>query len=316
MKQLKEERIWEDHPRFIITTTPSSKCWSEWAERNGIKVVLTPVGMKEIANMMRKVEKQILNNPKKDVIVQDIFGDEINLGKDPRMVFGGEESGGMITGLEQFVESKNGRKAMAMREKSAGEASIIATALAAFLFMNKKLISEYLEEIFKENDIKSIYFIRDDIIYYNESEPNPIKLKQEKEAGEIKRDKLDTFYLAIVLALKDKKISISQAKEVLDEVIPNLDFSRLLNIKFTGDATFLQFDNKLFVQIRRSGTDAKMRGYAGGKNKKDCIFYLDKLLHYSGKRTNLYKKIIPKKYQGNIYSLVQKLYQEYLYKGH
>ena len=141
-------------------------------------------------------------------------------------------------------------------------------------------------------------------------------MKQEKKAGEAKRDKLDTFYLSIVLALKDKKINIDQAREILKEVIADLDFSKLIDIKFTGDATFFQFDDKLFVQIRRSGTDAKMRGYSGGPNKKDCIFYLDKLLHYSGERTDLYKKIIPKKYQGNIYSLVQKLYQEYLYKGY
>ena len=199
------------------------------------------------------------------------------------MVFGGEESGGMITGLEDFVQSKSGRKAMAMREKSAGESSVIATTLAAFLFKNKKLISEYLEEIFKENNIKSIYFIRDDIIYYNESNPDPLKLKQEKEAGEAKRDELDTFYLAITLALKDKKINIDQAREILKEVIIDLDFFRLIDIKFTGDAAFFQFDNRLFVQIRRSGTDAKMRGYSGGPNKEDCILYLDKLLqltHY------------------------------------
>jgi len=316
MKQLKREGVWDKHPRFIITTTPSSKAWEEWADKNDVKIILTPVGMKEISQVVRKVEKQIFDNPKKNVIIQDIFGKDINLGKDPRMVFGGEESGGMVTGLEEFIKSKGGRKAMAMRAKSAGEASVIATALAAFLFKNKKLISEYLEDIFRENNIKSIYFIRDDIIYYNESEPDPLKLKQEKAAGELKRDKIDTFYLAIVFALRDKKIDINQAQEILNEVISNLDFSKLLEVRFAGDSTFFQFDNRLFVQIRRSGTDAKMRGYSGGQNKKDCIFYLDKLLHYDGERTNLYKKIIPKKYQEDIYPLVQKTYQKYLYKGY
>ena len=315
MKQLKKEGIWKNHPRFIVTTTPSSKAWKEWAENNKIKVILTPVGIKEIAHVMKKVEKQILENPEKDVIVQNVFGQNINLGKDPRMVFGGEESGGMITGLEDFIKSAKGRRAMAMREKSAGEASIIAVALAAFLFNNKKLISEYLKEIFKKNSIKSVYFVRDDIIYYNESEPDPVKLKKERKKGEIKRDILDSFYLAIALSFKDKKIKIKEVREILSGAL-GLDFSRLQDIKFTGDATFFQFDNNLFVQIRRSGTDAKMRGYSGGSEKKDCIFYLNKLLHYSGKRTILYKKIIPRKYQGNIYPLVQKLYKEYLYKDY
>ncbi|MDP2910491.1 MAG: hypothetical protein Q8N58_01750 [bacterium] len=316
MKQLKKEGIWEDHPRFMVTTTPSSKSWIEWAENNNIKVVLTPVGMKEIAHVMKKTEKQILEKPEKDVIIQDVFENDINLGKDPRMVFGGEESGGMITGLEDFCESRKGRKAMAMREKSAGEASVIATALAALLFEKKKLISEHLEDILKENNIKSIYFVRDDIIYYNESEPDPIKLKNDKETGEIKRDKTDTFYLAIALALKDKKINIDQVRAILKDAVSDLDFSKLEGVKFTGDATFFQFNDNLFVQVRRSGTDAKMRGYSGGPNKKDCILYLDKLLHYNGERINSYKKIIPEEYQGDIYPLVQKLYKEYLYKGY
>jgi len=275
---LKEEGVWENHPRFIIATAPSSKCWNEWAKNNGIKIISTPVGMKDIAHTLIKVEKQILNSPEKDVIIQDVFGENINLGKDPRMIFGGEESGGMITGLEEFVESAAGRKAMAMRQKSAGEASVIATALSAFLFKNKKLISEYLENIFKENNIESIYHIRNDIIYYNESEPDPVKFKKTKAVGEEKRDLLDSFYLGITLAFRDKKIDINQAREILQEVIPDLDFSRLIDIKFAGDSTFFQFDNRLFVQIRRSGTDAKMRGYSGGQDKKDCIFYLSKLL--------------------------------------
>lgn len=315
MKQLKQEGIWENHPRFMIVTTPSSRCWDEWAQNNNIKVVTTPVGMKEIAAVIKKVEKQILENPNTEVIVENIFEDKINLGKEPRMVFGGEESGGMITGLEDFIESKEGRKAIAMREKSAGEASVIATALAAYLFENKKLISEYLEDIFKENYIKSTQYVRDDIIYYNESEPDPVKLMAEKAEGEIKRDKTDTFYLSIVLALRDKKITIDKVREVLKEVISDLDFSRLVDVKFTGDATYFQFSDNFFVQVRRSGTDAKMRGYACGPNRKDCVFYLDKLLHYNGERTDLYKKTIPEEYQGDIYQLSQKIYREYLYKN-
>ena len=315
MKQLKDEGIWEDHPRFIVTTTPSPKCWDEWAFKNGINVVSTPVGIKEIAQVIKKVEKQILENPDKEVIIKDVFGKDIKLGKQPRMVFGGEESGGMMIGLEEMVETKGGRKALAMREKSAGEAIVIATALAAYLFKSKKLISEYLGEMFKENNIKSIYYVRDDIIYYNESEPDPEKMKKAKQEGEVKRDKTDSFYLSIALAFQDKKITIEQVREILGEVITGLDFGRLEEIKFTADATFFQFDDNMFAQIRRSGTDAKMRGYSGGPNKNNCKDYLDKLLHFDGERGVKYEEIVPEKYKGDIYPLVQKLYKEYLYYG-
>jgi len=315
MKQLKNEGIWEDHPRYVVVTTPSSKCWNEWAENNNIKVLTTPVGIKEIATALKKTEKQILENINNDVIIEDIFGEKINLGKNPRMVFGGEESGGMITGVEDFVKSKGGRKALAMRDKSAGESIVIATALSAYLFENKKTILEYLQETFKENNIKSTIYVRDDIVYYNESEPDPIKLRGEKLAGEVKRDKTDTFYLSLVLALRDKKTTIEQVREILKEVIPDLDFSKLINLKFTGDATFFQFTENMFIQVRRSGTDAKMRGYAGGPNKKRCVLYLDKLLHYSGERTELYRETVLQEFQENAHSLAQNIYYTYLYKG-
>ncbi len=315
MKQLKKEGLFGNHPRFMVVTTPCSKCWNEWAENNNIKIVTTPVGIKEIVTIAKKVEKQILENKDQDVIVEDIFGDKINLGKDPRMLFGGEESGGMIIGLEDFTESNKGRKAFCMREKSAGEASVIATALSAHLFLEKKTIREYLEETFKKNSVKSIIYLRDDIIYYNESEPDPVKLLQTKFAGEVKRDKTDTFYLSIVLAFRDKKITIDQARTILKEVIPELDFSGLTGIKFTGEATFFQFNENMFVQVRRSGTDAKMRGYAGGPDRERCVKYMDKLLHYSGERTPLYQNTVPSDYQENIHARAQKIYLDYLYKG-
>ena len=315
MKQLKKEGLFDNHPRFMVVTTPCSKCWNEWAENNNIKIVTTPVGIKEIVTIAKKVEKQILENKDQDVIVEDIFGEKINLGKDPRMLFGGEESGGMIIGLENFTESKKGRKAFCMREKSAGEASVIATALSAHLFLEKKTIREYLEETFKETNIKSIIYLRDDIVYYNESEPDPVKLMQTKLAGEVKRDKTDTFYLSIVLSFRDKKITLDQVKDVLKDAIPELDFAGLTGIKFTGEATFFQFDNNMFVQVRRSGTDAKMRGYAGGPDRERCEEYMKKLLHYSGEKTTLYEETIPNEYQENIHTRAQKIYLDYLYKG-
>ena len=188
-KQLKSEKAWDDHPRFMIKTTASASAWDEWAENNGVKVVNVPVGFKEIANIMKKVELQIKNAPNKEVKVDDVFGREINLGVNPRLIFGGEESGGMIMGGEELIESLAGRKAVAMREKSATEAIIVASALIANL--KDKPMSDYLKEIFEENEIVKRYDTRVDIAYYNESEPDINKLKADKIEGEKKRTKND-----------------------------------------------------------------------------------------------------------------------------
>lgn len=307
-KQLKESNRWSNHPRFIIKTTASAKSWDEWAEYNNVKVVNVPVGFKEIANIMKKVEKQIIDSPEKDVIITDVFGNNINLGKNPRMLFGGEESGGMIIGSEELIKSNAGRIAIAMREKSASEAIIVASALTAKLEKENKTLSKALNEIFITNKIISKYDIREDIAYYNESEPDIVKLTQAKKDGEMLRTKNDLFYLTMALASFDKKITLEQIKSILNSTFKELNFDNLTSIKFVGDGTFLQFNNK-FIEIRPSGTDAKTKAYGAGNNKEDIAKFAYILGNYSGDLNEEYLAIISKDYYNNA---KEKSMQEYL----
>ncbi len=45
-KQLKNQNLWGNHPRFIIKTTASALSWDEWAKNNDVKVINVPVGFK------------------------------------------------------------------------------------------------------------------------------------------------------------------------------------------------------------------------------------------------------------------------------
>lgn len=297
-KQLKISGSWNNHSRFMIKTTASAKSWDEWAKFNGVKVVNVPVGFKEIANVMKKVENQIIENPDKDVIITDVFGKDINLGKNPRMIFGGEESGGMIIGSEEQIKSKAGRVAIAMREKSASEAIIVASALAGALEKENKTLSCALDEIFTQNNIISKYDIREDIAYYNESEPDINKLIKAKKDGEELRTKNDLFYLTLALAEYEGLITLQQVRSILQKTFPTLKFDNLTDIKFVGDGTFLEFDDK-FIEIRPSGTDAKTKAYGAGKNKEDITEYAKLTGNYSGELNDEYIAIIPKDYYNN-----------------
>ena len=297
-KQLKASGQWNNHPRFMIKTTASAKSWDEWAKYNNIKVVNVPVGFKEIANIMKKVEMQLINNPEKDVIVTDVFGYEVNLGKNPRMIFGGEESGGMIIGSEELIKSKAGRIAIAMREKSASEAIIVASALAAKLEAEGKTLSVALDEIFNLNEIIAKYDMREDIAYYNESEPDIVKLTQAKKDGEALRTKNDLFYLTMALAEFDGKITLDNVKSILKSTFPTLNFDNLIDIKFVGDGTFLKFTDK-FIEIRPSGTDAKTKAYGAGSNKDDISKFAKILGNYSGDLNEEYLALISKDYYNN-----------------
>ena len=286
---LKKEGLFDKHPRFIIKTTASARSWDEWAARNGVKVVNVPVGFKEIANIMKKVEKQIIETPDKDVVITDIFNNDVNLGVNPKLIFGGEESGGMIIGSESLIESKAGRIAIAMREKSATEAIVVASALASYIEKQGLLLSDYLSEVFEKNKIVSRFDIREDISYYNESEPDIEKLKADKKAGEQKRTKNDLFYLAMAVAKEEGLLTLAQIKEILASTFPQLDFSNLSDVKFVGDGTYLQFDDK-FIEIRPSGTDAKTKSYGAGADKSDIKNYAAVMGNYSGDLNDVYKK--------------------------
>lgn len=291
MQQLKNEGLFENHPRFMIKTTASARSWDEWAKKNNIKVVNVPVGFKEIANVMKKVEKQIMDNPDKEVVVTDVLGNNINLGVNPKLIFGGEESGGMIIGSEELIKSLSGRAAIAMREKSATEAIIVASALAAYLKKQGSSMSEYLDNVFKNNEIISKFDIREDISYYNESEPDIEKLKQAKVAGEAQRTKNDVFYLTMAVAKKAGKMTLEQIREILADTFKDLNFDNLTDVKFVGDGTYLEFDDK-FIEIRPSGTDAKTKAYGAGASKEEIKKFAQKMGNYSGDLTDLYKKYV------------------------
>lgn len=201
-------------------------------------------------------------------------------------------------GSEDLIESLAGRKAIAMREKSATEAIIVASALASKLEEDNKTLSEYLVEIFDENNIIAKYDVREDIAYYNESEPDIEKLKLAKVEGEKQRTKNDLFYLSLAIAVREGIADIEAVKKVLNGAFAELDFSNLKAVKFVGDGTYLEFSDK-YVEIRPSGTDAKTKAYAGGENLEMIEKFSRVLGNYSGDRTELHKELISEEFYEN-----------------
>lgn len=314
-KQLKAQGLWNNHPRFMIKTTASALSWDEWAAKNDVKVVNVPVGFKEIANIMKKVELKLKNNPSEPVIVDDVFGNSINLGVNPRLLFGGEESGGMIMGTEELIKSQHGRCAVAMREKSATEAIIVASALISELTSLNVSLSEYLSNVFNRNNIIGRYDTRVDIAYYNESEPDINKLKQAKIEGEALRTKNDLFYLSLAIAKRQGLITMEDVIKVLNDRFfsDGLTFNNLKSIKFVGDGTYLEFDDK-YIEIRPSGTDAKTKAYGGGLNKEDIENYATVLGNYSGERTYFHQSLISDEFYNSAKDIAMDYYLKFVEK--
>jgi phosphomannomutase len=307
MKALKKANLWDQYNWFIIKTTPSAMSWDEWAHKNNVAVVNTPVGYKEIATIMQKVEAKMFENSGQDVIIDDIFGNQINLGKSPRLLFGGEESGGEILGPSELIKSSKGRQVISVREKSAGEAIVITSAMYSDLQKKGQTLSTYLQEIFDSNQIFGRFDVRVDKKYYNENEPDISKLKESKESGILIRTKNDMYFLSIALLCREGKLRLEQVKEILAEAFSELNFEDLENIFFVGDGTYLRFKTK-YVEVRPSGTDAINKAYAAGNDKTECLKYADLFASYLGDRNSKHKDLIP----NSFYERVKELSLSYL----
>ena len=309
-KQLKTSGLWKNHPRFMIKTTPSALAWDQWGAANDVNVINVPVGFKEIAAIMKKIEQQIADAPDAPVVIQDVYGETISLGVQPRLIFAGEESGGMITGPEKLIQSQGGRTAIAMREKSAGESMVLVTALAAHCKQANIPLSDYLAAVFTESQITATCDVREDITYYNESEPNPEKLRASKLKGEAKRDKNDLFFLGIAIALREGKIDMEQTRAILADALPSLDFTALEDVRFVGDGSYLKFHD-MCVEVRKSGTDAKTKAYASGGNKEKCRKFAKVFGESRGDLTELYTQQIGQNYLRDAENKARQIYDAF-----
>ena len=107
------------------------------------------------------------------------------------------------------------------------------------------------------------------------------------------RTKNDMFYLSLAIAKRKGLITLEQIKSILNDKFSsdNLTFDNLKSIKFVGDGTYLEFEDK-YIEIRPSGTDAKTKAYGGGLDKADIEKYANVLGNYSGDRTKLHSEYL------------------------
>jgi phosphomannomutase len=309
-KALTEAGLWDKYDWFLLKTTASQRSWDEWAKSVGIPVVNTPVGFKELADSMINIEKKMAAQPDQPVTIKDVFGESHNLGKNPRMLFAGEESGGEIYGPAELIQSKAGRFAISMREKSAGEAIIITAAMVKWLETKQLSLTDYLSSIFETNKIDFKYEIRVDQKYYNESEPDISILLKEKEKGMQTKTRNNSFFLTLAFGYRDKLITLDQVKAILSECFKELDFSDLQDIKFCGDGTYILFSKKC-LEVRPSGTDAVNKAYAFGLDQWECIKFAQAFSVYNGDRTPLHEQLIPQAYYDRIEQLAFETYTNY-----
>ena len=119
----------------------------------------------------------------------------------------------------------------------------------------------------------------------------------------------------MAIALRANAISVDDIKNILNNKFNSegLTFDNLKSVKFVGDGTYLEFDDK-YIEIRPSGTDAKTKAYGGGLNKDDIEKYAAILGNYSGERTEMHQKYIPNEIYQNAKDMAMEYYLAFVEK--
>jgi phosphomannomutase len=262
------------YDQVMGTTYPTSKSIAELAEvfnkryekefaRSGtrIRVFNTPVGFKYFGEMVGDIEAQL--DKVAEVVLNDVTGKEVALGRSPRILIMAEESGGAAMGSATWRLSKDKkRKSLAMKEKDGMQIALMNLGVMSKLFLEKKSFAELYVEKIEEYDIQHRYYQRIDKTLFEESLIGEAREKAKTIGNKAKDYTVDAFK-----ALTMKR-SPKEAREELQKLVgEGVKVPEIKRVFWAGDGTYIDF-GAMWFELRASGTDAVLRFYIEGKDKE------------------------------------------------
>lgn len=242
----------------VFETFPTSRSIGEIAQKNGLKVIRTPVGFKYFGEVAEQIEEQI-EEGKEDIIVHTPTNETISVGKNPRILIMAEESGGAAMGGTRIAVSKNGmKKSIALKEKDGFQIGLATMALAARLFFEKRSFAQFYQESIEGNEIEYRFYERLDITLYDENLPSD-ELAAAKQEGISRRDNVVSFFKGLI------KKPAEEVFTLLKNKMPDQELPPVKDITWAGDGTLIDFEG-MWWEIRASGTDAILRYYIEGRD--------------------------------------------------
>ncbi len=259
--------------QVIGTTYPTSQSIAELADvfnkryakafaRSGtrIRVFNTPVGFKYFGEMVGDIEAQL--DQGQEVVLKDVTGKEVSLGRSPRILIMAEESGGAAMGSATWRLSKSKkRKSLAMKEKDGMQIALMNLGVMSKLYLEKKSFAELYVEKIEEYDIQHRYYQRIDKTLFEESLIGEAREKA-KTIGNKAKDYTVNAFKALTLMK-----SPEEAHEALQKLAgEGVKVPEIKRVFWAGDGTYIDFGT-LWFELRASGTDAVLRFYIEGKDK-------------------------------------------------
>jgi phosphomannomutase len=261
---LKSAGLFDRYDWYVARSIATSRALDELAARDRIPVAVVRVGFKYLGTFAAWVESRTdVNEP--FVTPTD---DTVFIGRNARALIMCEESGGAtFGGVDLLANKSHSRGLMALREKDGMQFGLITLSLAAALHGTSTSFADFYCKLIVENEIRHKYFRRKDQVLFDES---LIGLEREKakDAGMAQLHRTVQFFRDLAERANSGTPLVTIGSELnsrlRDECTPLPPLERL---SFIGDGTLLDFQG-YWCLIRASGTDAVLRYYVEGEQRK------------------------------------------------
>ncbi len=230
---MREAGTWDEFWSLYFITYVSTRAWVEFAESvPGLIRVMAQVGFKNLTALQRQVEDWYFNRPNEFTFTfKDQLGRDITISRDRKIRTHSkeEESGGRVAGMNRPSVNVLGQKVIAMPEKSAADSLLSQLTFASKLYLDNKGMSgdyfflNFMDSAFKRYNLQSKVDVRVDLEHGNQGAIAQLPYEQQQlelaRAGAIKTN-FNNFFFSLAKAVRDNKISIQRAQEILISMLP------------------------------------------------------------------------------------------------
>ncbi len=262
----------DDYDWIVATTFPTSRSIGEIAatyrERHGgrLSTFLTPVGFKYFAALVADLEEQVAaaTAATTDTVTgaTDVTGQRTTFGPAPRLLIMAEESGGAAMGPAEPLRSRHGaRLALAAKEKDAMQIGVMALCLAARLHTAGGSFAAYYLELLDRFDTRYRFYERRDVTLFDEALQGQERAAAHA-AGNARKEATVAYFASL------EGLTPAEAAKRLGECLPaGTELPPIARVFHAGDGTLIEMD-RLWFELRASGTDAVLRYYMEGSDQE------------------------------------------------
>jgi len=233
-ERMKSTGQWNNAQYLYFPTYVSSAAWvefSEWLKANegNISTFLSRVGFKNFNGVLAQIQNWWFNSTEETLQITPQLGATVILErskiKELRLLSKEEESGGRASGFPSPVMNILGQQMLSLPEKAVGDALLAHLADMACRFNGSKemRLPNIIENAFEKYNLVSRIDYRLDILHGDQgviAQVGPVEAANLKGQAGAQKSNFNNFFFSIAKAIKDKKMTLDTAKEILIKVYP------------------------------------------------------------------------------------------------